>query len=84
MAVSHILPSASGALAMPLRALGTVVEMQLRTELWVGGCCTPGKCALKDRYPGMAQGDGAGGGEEGVSVSICCDCITMSLLHVLY
>lgn len=52
MEASHslrILPSASEALAVPLRALGTAVEMQLRTELCVGGCYTPGKCALKDR-----------------------------------
>lgn len=67
---------------MPLRALGTAVEMQLRTELCVGGCYTPG--ALKDKEVfGVPQGDGAGAGEEGVSASVA-DCITMSLLHVLY
>jgi hypothetical protein len=31
----------------------------------------------------MPQGDGMGAGEEGVSAS-AADCITMSLLHVLY
>lgn len=50
MEASHslcILPSASEPLAVPLRALA--VEMQLRTELCVGVCYTPGKYALKDR-----------------------------------
>lgn len=44
-----ILSSASEVLAVPLRALGTAVDMQLRTESCVGDCYTPGKCALKDR-----------------------------------